>query len=242
MNFSSLVDSGVGSELERFILNHATLEPGDKLEGKVIEVKPNGRLLIHFGSFRALADAQFPIKEGEIINVVVVSKQPKLKLRLETPGLKSIDPTSIIQKMEMIPEDKWQNVRSVLQKILNIEKPEEVLFPDELRDALGTIDDRAKLKNPAPDRVSLLLAMELLGGIRVDFHQKGSDLNITFYVKSPRIKEKMEQYLPQIRQRLEKRFKYLVLHVIVSEKKISEFDSEELDEVETAIKMLDLQA
>ena len=62
MNFSSLVDSGVGSELERFILNHATLKPGDKLEGKVIEVKPSGRLLIHFGSFRALADAQFPIR------------------------------------------------------------------------------------------------------------------------------------------------------------------------------------
>ncbi len=29
--------SGVGSELERFILSHAALKPGDKPEGKVMQ-------------------------------------------------------------------------------------------------------------------------------------------------------------------------------------------------------------
>jgi hypothetical protein len=102
MDFTSLKDSGVGSELERFILSHASLQPGDKLEGKVIEVKPNGNLLIHFGKFRAVAETRFPFKEGDIINVEVVSKRPKLKLRLETPPME-ITPGmgQIIRKLDI---------------------------------------------------------------------------------------------------------------------------------------------
>ncbi|MGE5343404.1 MAG: hypothetical protein ACM3SY_18200 [Candidatus Omnitrophota bacterium] len=74
---------GNESEIERFISHHATLKPGDKLEGKIIEIKPNGNVLIHFGAFRAVAQATFPITEGETIRVIVVSRYPKLKLQLE---------------------------------------------------------------------------------------------------------------------------------------------------------------
>jgi len=78
--------SGIGSELERYILNHAVLKPGDKLEGKVIQVKANGNLLVDFKRFRAVAETRFSMKEGDIIRVVVVSKRPKLKLRIEAPA------------------------------------------------------------------------------------------------------------------------------------------------------------
>jgi ribosomal protein S1 len=77
-------DVDVDSELEKFILGHEALNPGDKLEGKVIQVKPGGKVLIDFGKFRAVAESPFPIKEGEVIHVKVVAKRPKLKLRLET--------------------------------------------------------------------------------------------------------------------------------------------------------------
>ncbi len=84
MTYTTMNNPGVGSELERFIVNHSTLKTGDKLEGKVIQVKINGNLLIDFGKFRAVAETRFPFKEGDIIYVVVESKKPKLKLRLET--------------------------------------------------------------------------------------------------------------------------------------------------------------
>jgi hypothetical protein len=71
------------SELEKFILGHESLKPGDKLAGKVIQVKSGGKILVDFGKFRAVAKNQFPVKEGEIIHVIVVAKRPKLKLRLE---------------------------------------------------------------------------------------------------------------------------------------------------------------
>lgn len=76
------------SELERFIMNHEALQPGDKLEGKIIDIKPNRNLLIDFGDFRALAEAAFPIKVGDIIHVVVESKYPKLRLKLEAPHMR----------------------------------------------------------------------------------------------------------------------------------------------------------
>ena len=76
-------DAEVDSELEKFILGHEALKPGDKLSGKIIQVKPGGKILVDFGKFRAVARSQFPCKEGEIIHVIVVAKRPKLKLRLE---------------------------------------------------------------------------------------------------------------------------------------------------------------
>jgi hypothetical protein len=102
MTFKTWNDSGVGSELERFILSHSSLKTGDKLEGKVIQVKVNGNLLIDFGNFRAVAETRFPMKEGEIINVVVLSKRPKLKLKLEAPQ-SGLEPgkENVIHKLDM---------------------------------------------------------------------------------------------------------------------------------------------
>ena len=115
-------ESGVGSELERFILNHTALKPGDKLEGKVIQVKSPNRVLIHFGKFRAVAEIEFPLQQGEIINVVVVSKRPKLQLRLETPQLK-ISPAAaqVIRKLEIAGFDNEDiDISPVDKKILDV--------------------------------------------------------------------------------------------------------------------------
>ena len=81
----SIDDWKFGSELEKFILSHEALKPGDKLEGRIIQLKPDGKVLVQFERFRAVAESPFPLKEGEILHVVVVAKRPKLKLRLETP-------------------------------------------------------------------------------------------------------------------------------------------------------------
>ncbi len=83
MNTSSPVEFFVSSELEKFILNHELLGPEDKLDGKIIEIKKDGKALIDFGTFRALAEIKFPIKPGETLRVIVDAKEPQLKLRLD---------------------------------------------------------------------------------------------------------------------------------------------------------------
>ncbi|MDQ1354193.1 MAG: hypothetical protein QG657_4502 [Acidobacteriota bacterium] len=83
MNTSSAVDIFASSELEKFILNHELLGPGDKLDGKIIEIKKNGKVLIDFGAFRALAEIKFSIKPGETLRLIVDAKEPQLKLRLD---------------------------------------------------------------------------------------------------------------------------------------------------------------
>jgi ribosomal protein S1 len=83
MKTLSPVEFYVSSELEKFILNHGHLEPGTKLEGKIIEIKKDRKALIDFGAFRALADIKFPINIGETLRVIVDAKEPQLKLRLD---------------------------------------------------------------------------------------------------------------------------------------------------------------
>ena len=122
MGPGSFDEPSVGSELERFILSHAALKPGDKLEGKVIQVKSPNRVLIHFGKFRAVAEIEFPLQEGQIIHVVVVSKRPKLQLRLETPHLK-ISPRTrqVIRKLEMAEFDSEDmDMSPVDKKMLDV--------------------------------------------------------------------------------------------------------------------------
>jgi len=81
MDTSSLVEFDAGSELEKFILGHESLRPGDKLEGKILEIKNNGKVLISFGKFRVVADIKFPVKVGETLPVVVESKGTRLQFR-----------------------------------------------------------------------------------------------------------------------------------------------------------------
>jgi hypothetical protein len=82
MDFTRFRDS----ELQKFILHHAKLVPGDKLAGTVIEVRRDNKVLIDFGKFRALAETPLIVKPGEKINVIVITRKPKLKLRLEGSG------------------------------------------------------------------------------------------------------------------------------------------------------------
>lgn len=75
-------------------------------------------------------------------------------------------------------------------------------------------------------KLSLLLNMNKLGDIRTDFSQFEKNLNITFFVKSYKIKEYIEDNLDEIREPLEPEFKAVNLKVMVSEEQIAAFDME----------------
>ena len=219
MDTSSLVEFDASSELEKIILSHDSLRPGDKLEGKILEIKKNGKVLISFGKFRAVADITFPIKIGEVLPVIVESKEARLRFRVEAPHRRHPPPV----------------------------RREEQVFHFSL--PLKERKQKAKLKMYIPKkgnskkglRLSLLLDMDRLGETRIDFFIVDKNLNITFFVKNHEIKERMEADLTEIGEALDIFFHHLVLNVIVSRKKIAGFVTEDLDVAVTNTRMVDVK-
>lgn len=244
------------SELQKFILYHSRLEPGDKLAGKVIEVRTDNRLLIDFGRFRALAEAPFALETGDIIHVVVESRLPKLKLRLEAaPSHSFISPQSpeILLQFNAVPEQPWHHVVLLLQNVLHCNHVAQILFPSQLgiAQALEDASNTVKLKvfppitpefESQPQKLSLLVQTSQLEKIRVDFLSvpKEKKLNITYFVKSEDVKVSIESFLPRLRKSLDKLFAHLVLNVFQSELSISRFETEELEKQTGSQQVLDL--
>jgi len=87
-----------------------------------------------------------------------------------------------------------------------------------------------KKDTPEEYKLSLFLEMDNIGEIRSDFFQLKEDLSITFYVKSDGVKEYFEENLNEIEEALEPVFESLNLNVIVSEKKIAAFETQESEQ------------
>ena len=86
INISNLIKAMCSSEFQRSSLEKDTLNVGDNLLGRVLKIKNGGKALIDFGGFRALARTQFPVREGDVIDVKVLEKGVPIKLRLNTPA------------------------------------------------------------------------------------------------------------------------------------------------------------
>lgn len=77
-------------------------------------------------------------------------------------------------------------------------------------------------------QISLLLSMDRLGDLRTDFYLLGKDLTVTFFVKDRPTKTKLQENYSELQQLLTPFFDQLFLRVVVSEKKIKDFDHEDL--------------
>lgn len=80
-------------------------------------------------------------------------------------------------------------------------------------------------KNP---RVSLLLDMDRMGTVRADLWMVGKDLNVTFFVKEADVKAAIESEHHRIREMLSDTFNTVAVSVVVNQKKIAEFEGEDL--------------
>jgi hypothetical protein len=80
-------------------------------------------------------------------------------------------------------------------------------------------------RNP---RVSLLLDMDRMGTVRTDLWMVGTDLNITFFVQDIGAKEAVEKDRHRIGKMLKDTFNTVAVSVVVNEKKIVEFEGEDL--------------
>ena len=80
-------------------------------------------------------------------------------------------------------------------------------------------------RNP---RVSLLLDMDRMGTVRTDLWMVDKDLNITFFVGEAKVKAAIETEHHRIGEMLRDTFNTVAISVVVNEKKIAEFDGEDL--------------
>jgi hypothetical protein len=86
----------------------------------------------------------------------------------------------------------------------------------------GRADDQ---KHP---RVSLLLDMDRMGIVRSDLWMVGKDLNVTFFVQDAMAKAAIEAEHHRIGEMLTDIFNTVAVSVVVNEKKIAEFEGEDL--------------
>ena len=76
-------------------------------------------------------------------------------------------------------------------------------------------------------RISLLLSLDRLGDLRTDFFLLDKDLTITFFVKEESVKAKIQKNFLELQKLLHGFFNQILLKVIVSEKKVADFDHED---------------
>lgn len=120
INISNLIKVMCGSELQRSSLGKDTLSVGDRLLGRVLEIKNGGNALIDFGRFRALARTQFPIREGDVINVKVLEKGIPIKLGLNNPAQEISQPAKKMLSLIQFPsENILEKLQSETKKVLD---------------------------------------------------------------------------------------------------------------------------
>jgi hypothetical protein len=76
-------------------------------------------------------------------------------------------------------------------------------------------------------QISLLLTMDHLGDVRSDLYLLERDLSVTFFVRSQSIGSKIKQVQAELQKLLRPFFNQTTLRVVVSEKKINEFEQQD---------------
>ena len=77
-------------------------------------------------------------------------------------------------------------------------------------------------------RISLLLSLDRLGDLRTDFFLLDRDLSLTFFVEDNGTKADLQEKLFELHELLQGSFDLIRLNVVVSEKKVKDFDREDL--------------
>jgi hypothetical protein len=77
-------------------------------------------------------------------------------------------------------------------------------------------------------QISLLLSMDRLGELRTDFYLLDRELTVTFFVKDQSAKAKIQKNYLELQEFLNPYFNQTLMRVIVSEKKIKDFDHEDV--------------
>ncbi len=69
-------------DFSRRISDKKQLRPGNRLSGRVLNIQKNGKLVMDFGTFRALARANFPVNRNDTLHVKLLEDGPRLRFEL----------------------------------------------------------------------------------------------------------------------------------------------------------------
>lgn len=100
-------------------LKKDTLKVGDNLLGRVLEIKNSRKALIDFGRFRALARTQFPVREGDVIDVRVLEKGTPIRLGLNNPAQEGQQVKKMLSLIEFPSENILEKLQSESRKALD---------------------------------------------------------------------------------------------------------------------------
>jgi hypothetical protein len=154
--------------VEKYLLESKALAIGDILKGKIIEVKGEGKSLVDFGKFRAVADIKFEVKEGDKINAEVVetrSKSGKIILNIKNTNVRiNSGQKEIITKIQTLREAGF-NKRFVLQieKVLGNEfkhQPKIMELPAPVKKNLVKVKEFFTNQEPVADTKKVIVFLK----------------------------------------------------------------------------------
>ena len=122
MNIPSTFRLLFSTRFDGFFSEQEPFKLGDKLTGRVLEVKGNGLALFDFNRMKAWAEVKFPVKEGDVLHVRVVEKGTQLKLKLLSSEQKIPSNTNRILSITEFPTEKvLAELKSGLKRIISPE-------------------------------------------------------------------------------------------------------------------------
>ena len=110
------------AELEKIVQYRPNLKPGDKIEGKVIKVRDDGKTLLDFGKFQAAVDLETEVKPGDVLRFVVVERSKQLILKLESPQARTPgEVENLIKQSHLQQEKAIEELQSKIDQLLQKE-------------------------------------------------------------------------------------------------------------------------
>lgn len=176
----SLIEVLDGSELERFINEKRTLTLGDFLDGRVIKLFSENEALIDFGRFRAKALVASPMKEGELIRVMVMEAGEKIKFQIQAaaqnPSVDTIAKSGFLEKTQWLDLPGFQALFSRLTTQLKTgpETASDQLISVEPATILQAADVGSSVGTVSPQPPALQSLLQTMGSLIHQF--RGIDL------------------------------------------------------------------
>ena len=201
------------------------------------------KALMHLMDGAEILSSRKPVESIELKTIFARDLKPNLMVLREfienfQPNTESIDPKSLAglkanidSLLSQIAHQQTMAARQPLQ----LEAFQIFVFSPPLADEdqkiyLKVFYPKKKTDGAAEKfKISILLKMDRVGEIRTDLLLQKKDLSVTFFVSDDFKKREVENQCPALKISLHPFFESVILKTVVSEKKIREFLSQDLD-------------
>lgn len=129
-------------DFSKYISAEKRLKPGNRLRGRVLNIQKNGKLVMDFGNFRALARANFPVNRNETLHVKLLEDGPRLRfelIRSENDDMRRTD--NISSRFNTRAPQGLRHFEAEINKVINANAslPETSRLPKDVVEALSKV-------------------------------------------------------------------------------------------------------